>query len=395
MTAALLLAGAAAIWPLISERYASLLLVVTPTAIVTAILSLHLFVLRAQNRSGAYSIVVTINTLLRYVPAILVMYVFGPNIYTFVAMWGASQAIGAIALIAFILRGTRPTLGAVNWTTLSNFARYGIPIMVTATIAAFSLSADRFILHSLGGPAELAVYGICLQLGYAPLIIVSRSVLLAVLPIALEDHEHGRNPQPRITSGLRYLLIIIGGPTAILAVVSVPLVIFYASVDYEAAGRAIPLMLIATLMQCITQFFRTPFLVAQRTSSLVPIESIALATAVVTALILVPVVGLYGAVYAMIARNIVLLSLTFFKSRSLMKLRFPLRTGLNVAIAMTAASGSAWLVLYSLPNSLTGLGLAVAAGGTAYVLTIMASGELRHEVGQLLRSRQARRRVDH
>lgn len=298
------------LWTFMSPRYQSAMIWAAPIALCACGITIQSFVLRAQSRALTFGLMMALNTLMRYVPAIIAITVFGPTLRSLFGGWLVGYALNLLLILALsggykglLIRRPDPAM-------IREWLMYGGPLMVTGLVAAATRSTDRFLLDSIGGVEQLAIYGVCIQLSLVPMRFAATTVTLAVLPLAIDAHERQQDIQGLIRSGVRYLFLVSIPGVAILGVLGQDILPLYAPKSYASGAQAIPLLLLAGLFLSLCYHYRTPFLVSKRTGILLVISVCSLMVAVVLNLLLIPRWGVTGCAAALMCTNFLMLCLT-------------------------------------------------------------------------------------
>lgn len=263
----------------------------------------------------------------------------------------------AASLTAVILgiQQARTTGVRFNMHTTGILLRYGSPLVLSG-LGGFVLgSFDRLLLAPVVPVAALAEYAIAAKIALiAPLLFQPFSLWWFPRRIIILSEPDGRERSARtVTLGLTYLTwialgVAIGGPV---------LVTLMTPPAYHGAIRYIPWLVIAAVAQHSADLLNVGSFAGRSTSRPTAINLISAAVALAAYLVLIPEMGVMGAVIATLTAYVARLVLFLADSHRLVPLSLP--WGRLVLYAVLAA-----IAAWSTPAGMTwvGGGVALCAG---------------------------------
>jgi len=358
-------------WIWLPEKYQGILLISGPLTMLLGVVVVLNNVLRAQSKAVAFSLFQGLTVLARFLPGIVAVAWISSEVKSFVAAWTLGTLGVVILLIIYTgsqkAMSTRKPDGAL----LGEFFRYGIPITAVSAMGIIINTADRYIIDIFRPPSAVAIYGVSYQLGSMSILIISRAIMMAVLPRAIDTHELGQEYTKVATRGLRYFLL---AAFSVLAVVGVPapqILAIYAGAGYEAGGNVLRLVMLAIFMMSLAHYFRMPFLINRRTSTLLIIGMLPAISSIVLNLVLVPAYGSVGSALALLLSYSLMLLMSIYFSKQIVRIKWPAATIGRCMMALAVVLAIAWITRCFLElSSLALLGLAMTGWMLVYGLVL-------------------------
>lgn len=308
------------------------------------------------------------------------------------------RILAAVLVLAYYVRWTRATLrfsrAAVDHKEFREALRYGFPLVANEIAALALISLDRVMLKAmLGDYAIVGVYTIGYSLAIQVSVFMSASLSESFIPVANRLYETGGVEQVRALKRRILLPMTYASIGIAIAIACTGSEVLRAVSGADKAGSGPVFAWIGTMyaLYPLVDISAYGLLLHKRTMTLLRLTFASAAINIVLNLLLIPAVGMMGAVYATVASYLFLgLGVCLFCPREL--LQFPDRR------ALLTAGGAALLFLAVLQSSgLFGLDSAwprlFAAGGLwllAYVLPVLLlDPRLRQLLLQWKRSRQS------
>jgi O-antigen/teichoic acid export membrane protein len=268
------------------------------------------------------------------------------------AGWGVpgimAAGLAAAALTALILavEQARATGVRFDLQTTGILLRYGSPL-VLAGLGGFVLgSFDRLLLSPVVPVAALAEYAIAAKVALiAPLLFQPFGLWWFPRRIVILGEPDGRERSARtVTFGLAYLTwiglgVAIGGPV---------LVTLMTPPAYHGAIRYVPWLVVAAVAQHAADLLNVGSFTGRGTSRPTAINLASAGVALAAYLLLIPHMGVMGAVIATVTAYVARLVLFLVDSQRLVPLSLPwtrllLYAALAAAAAWSTPAGLGWL----------------------------------------------------
>lgn len=290
------------------------------------------------------------------------------------ALWGIALASLCVLVLAIPeqVQLMRPlTWSSDEWRRL---ARYGLPLAASLLLNQIIASSDRFFIAWLIGEKAVGVYSVAYALADRPSTIVFNWVAMATLPLAFAAMEReGPAAARHIMENTGKILVLLMLPcTAGLTVVAAPLAAVMVGVEFrQEATRLIPWIALASLFYGgMVHYAAHAFQITENTRLLLFTYLIVLIFNIAFNLLLIPLLGLAGAV----AASIITYALGFALQLLLAQRFFPVPlVGSHVIRAVLACGIMVVLIrAAALPANLSGLALTILLGIAAYGVSALA-----------------------
>jgi len=313
---------------------------------------------------------------------------------------GAAPLVGLGAAAAVCLIWALPTElrarkdGQFEVVRARLYATYGLPVSLSLILALVLASTDRFVLAAYRDEVTVGVYQAGYSLANRTLDVMFIWLGMAGGPASVSALEHGGLAALQATARQQAsLMISLTLPAAVgLALVAHPLATVMVGPGLrEGAAQVTPWVTISAFLSGITvYYFHTAFTLARRTHLLMAVMAVPAALNLILNLVLVPRLGLAGALWATLLSYAAGALASWGLGRKVLALPIPWIT------LAKAGAAAAVMALVVAPITLGGgvLELAVKAGlgglvygGCALALNL---GDLRSRSVRLAQALQAR-----
>ncbi len=295
--------------------------------------------------------------------------------------YGAAGLVGGIALgmllSLLLLAQWRNWPRAADWRPDAAVTRrlfhYGLPLAVTFALGFIVSTSDRFLLGWFLGTDATGLYAVGYDLSQFTVMMVLSIVNLASYPLIVRAMEETGAAAARQHMSLTLLLLLgVGLPvTLVLVLLPGPIAGIVAGPDFRATAAAvIPWIAVSVLLSGIKAFYvDVGFQLGERTAMQAWVMLLAAVLNVGLNVWLIPVHGLYGAIWSTLVVYVVALLSSLWLVRS----TFPLPRLHPDVWRVLAANAVLALVVILLPDpaSLTRFLLTLLATGAAYGLSLL------------------------
>ena len=307
----------------------------------------------------------------------------------------AGAGIAAAAALPFILPAERlrARAGRFDRSRIGSHAAYGLPVAMTLILALVLATTDRFLLAAFLDQTAVGLYHAGYSLANRTLDVVFIWLGAAGGPALIMALERGG--QPALKDAAReqaQLMLLLTVPAATgLALVAQPLAQLMIGGPLAAgAAHVMPWIALSGLLAGLTtHYFHQAFTLGKRTLMLMVAMLAPAAANLVLNLILIPRLGLDGALIATPASYALGLAASALIGRRSVSLPVPWLTLLQAAGASLAMA----VVVNRIPalGGLPELALKAVAGGLVYGLIVAAldAGSLRTRALDVLRLRRS------
>ncbi|HET6352014.1 MAG TPA: polysaccharide biosynthesis C-terminal domain-containing protein [Coriobacteriia bacterium] len=314
----------------------------------------------------------------------------------------------AIALV-FILRNlaSQASISPAHFSV--PFARellaYGLPL-VPMSVASWALVfIDRYAVEFFRGSFEVGMYSVSYSLGERFMLLVTSPLLLTMAPSLIETYE---TVGEKVASGLqkqfvRYFALVTFPVLAGIASAAPAIMIVLTAPAYRQAWPVLPIVAAGSLLAGFSQVATSGLTLHKKTGVIMQNILVATAFNIAANILFIPVFGYIAAAWATLGAWLIMMVLSWWRSRSYMPLRVPwldlTRVG-GAALVMAAAVWGVLALFGTLPNRPVALIALVAAAviglaayvGTAVALRAVSGAELsavRRRITGMLQGRDA------
>ena len=318
------------------ERVRSLLLLTCVLVVVRVIDSGLLNVLRAQERSGAYSIYSVARRYLTLGLILLTVFFVLPGLRGFYAATIAAEIVAVVLLGAWLFR-TKPIRWGVFSTPLFRaMLAFGIPMAAYEVSGIIFSFGDRYIIQFMLGGAALGAYSAAYNLCEYVNSIMIESFSLALIPMFVRSwEEQGSAPTRRfVEESLHFYILVTAGVVAGLAAVGGDLLRLLASEKYDAGAEVVSYVVAGMALGGVSSLLSAGLYIHKKTGVLMLLVAAATALNLVLNVMLIPPFGIKGAAIATLVSYAVLALLMLAVSRRRFPITVPwLQTGKFVLLA--------------------------------------------------------------
>lgn len=293
---------------------------------------------RADLRVRRYAAVRVATTLSGFAMAVLLAAFTGLGAVAPFAGLAAATVIAAVLEGRALRRAARG--GAMTAGAARAWLGYGAPLAIALALDLVLSASDRLLIALFLGEASVGAYAAGYGVADKTVLLICAWAASAASPLLMAAYERG-GPEATRESGaafLRTLMHVALPATVGLALVAGPLsqAMIGEAVRAEAA-RIIPWIAFAGLMNgLLVHYASEPYHLARRTGLRAALMAVPAALNIALNLVLLPALGLMGAVYATVASYAAGLVLLILVGRRLVPLPVPAGAILRPAIAALA-----------------------------------------------------------
>lgn len=373
------------------EGYGPALLWVAALIPINTVIQLALEAHRAGHRVGRYVSTAILQVLGGFLAGALIAWQTGLGAAAPFAGMTAAGVIAALREGAWLLRSARG--GMAEPGAARAWLAYGVPIAAALVLDIILSASDRFLIALFLGEAAVGAYAAGYGVADKTVLMLCAWPALAASPLIMARYEaEGPDAARQEARSLASLLLLIAVPAAAgLALVAAPLSeAMIGEALRDQARQIIPWIALAGLLNGLMLHYASEaFQLAHRTGLRALLMLVPAGLNIMLNLLLLPTLGLMGAVYATVISYGVGLVLLGTVGYRLVAFPWPLGTALKVGLAALAMWPAVWLV----PDfgSWLQLILEAAVGGFTYLLAALAldAGGVRGFLRARLASRRA------
>jgi O-antigen/teichoic acid export membrane protein len=263
-----------------------------------------------------------------------------------------------------VSKGGRPDPARIR-----KYYAYGLPVAAALSLDLLLSVADRFLLSVFLGEAAVGAYAAGYGVADKTILLLCAWAAMAGAPLVLAAfEERGAEAAKDEARGLVSTMLLLGLPAATgLALVAEPLAEALIGEDVRAgATQIIPWIAFAGLMNgLLMHYYSEAFHLAQKTREQALLMLIPTGANVIANIILIPIVGMIGAVIATIGSYALGILIISLRGRRYIRLPFPLLAAGKIVVACAAM----WPAVILVPQFGSWLELfcKAAVGGVVYV----------------------------
>ena len=283
--------------------------------------------------------------------------------------------VGAVSVVAFDARhiARRFRGGTFDPTLQRQILAFAAPVSVAFFVEFVMSSADRVMVQFFLGPHELGIYAIGYSIAERAVTAVFMALGIASFPLLVRALERGgpESARRQATQNIEVLMAIALPAWGGFTVASGQIATVLAGPAYSApVAELLPLSGVAVFLYALrTHYFSHAQLLTNRTWTLLQVSVPAVLVNIGTNAILLPHIGLMGAVWARLAAYLVALGISLWLCQRQFPLPFPVRSVAKASLATLTMCGL--LHMLHLPSSTLGLIGTILIGGLFYTALAM------------------------
>jgi O-antigen/teichoic acid export membrane protein len=306
------------------QRVAGLLLLTSVLVIVRSVDSCLSNFLRAEERSGFFSIY---GVAKRYVGLAIVLFaVFyvARNLYGFYVATIITETGAVILLLALLSRG-RYSPREFSPSLFLQMLKFGVPMIAFELAGVILNIGDRYIIQGVLGSTALGIYSAGYNFCEYVQIILLSSIGQAIMPMYVRSwEEHGEEQTRRIVGQVLYYYLMIALPViAGLSAVGEDLLVFLASEKYRESATIIPYIIAGMAIDSMVVIVGAGLYIHKRTLIIASLVAGCAALNVLLNVLLVPHFGIVGAGIATLISYAALTISILWASNRTMPIPFP------------------------------------------------------------------------
>lgn len=323
---------------------------------------------QAFNRGGAkivrYNLIECSQTLLALGLGVIILLHHG-GAYSVLLGMVAGALIGCAVDFFPMMRGAR---GPINAPILRALVSFGVPVSACSALEYVLNMADRIVIQYLLGSSAVGIYSVAYSTIDRSIGSIFMAISMAAFPLAARALEaDGVSAAGKQMTSNGTLLLSITLPACAGLIAAGPQIgaVLIGPAFREGALQIMPWIVVSALMSSLQlHYFNHVFTLGKRTATMLLCLGPAALLNVVLNVILLPRIGLMGAVWASLIAHAVTLAASIALGRRVLKFDFPFGPVLRIALA--SAAMMAVIRSVNLPQTPTGLAGAIALGVAVY-----------------------------
>jgi len=346
-----------------------------------SLLQFYNFVLRARGEPGWFSFANIMNTAGRFIGGAFVAYLL--QSYELIAMlitWGLT----IIALDVFFLIRDYKQIFRLEFSLpgLKAALLFGFPLSINLLLSGLLDSGDRFLLQFFLGSSEVAIYDISYRLAKFPLTLVGSSFMLAAYPnlVVIWDKFGKKQTEFEVSKLIRYVVMIMVMVIISMSMLSREIVTQLLDESFESGYIAIPLVATGVFFLMLSQYSTIVFLLQKQSYRYLLLNLFGVVLNLVLNLLLITRLGFVGAAVSTLLSYFLFFVISRLITKQQLNWHIPLSSLFRIGISGIVSVISIIIVRQLVQNSsvaeIIALFLTLLAGATAYIVTLIISGEV-------------------
>ncbi len=278
---------------------------------------------------------------------------------------GISIAAGIAVLFDLPQLLKRAKGGKANLAELKVFALYGLPISISLVLEYALSSADRFLIAGYLGTASVGIYTAGYGLANRTLDVIFIWAGMAAAPLTIAALEHGGMEDARVMARKAFgFMALLTFPAATgLALVAFPLAAVMTGPAFrDQAAHIISWIALAGLMNGVmTYYLHEAFTLSKRTGVMAAVMAFPAVLNIVLNMLLLPVMGLQGAVIATVIAYFFGMVLSAIIGRRYFPLPLPFGAATKTILACAVMAGG--VLILPLPDHWPDMALLLVKAG--------------------------------
>lgn len=259
------------------------------------------------------------------------------------AVWGMFLG-NAILLLSTLPIQFRNFKLAIDKKAGVDMMKFGAPLIFNAISSLLLTLGDRVIIKYYGQLAEVGVYGFAYKIGSLVNLLVINSFSLGFLPIAYKKYKDPDFKDFFKKTFTYFILITVVFTVGIcLFGKEVIKVVSSSAPEYWQAIYLVPLIAFAFVFKGIYFMFSYIFHISKKTKYAALVTLIGMLLNIGLNFALIPIYGVYGAVFATFISYVVMAIVTYYYGQRIIRIEYELR---KVAIMLALSSCIVLLGIY-------------------------------------------------
>ncbi|HHL40102.1 MAG TPA: hypothetical protein ENJ37_06320 [Deltaproteobacteria bacterium] len=222
-----------------------------------------------------------------------------------------------------------------DFPKLKNLWMYSYPLVIAALPGIFLSNMDRIFLGWYTSLETVGIYALAIRFGLLIHALLLNPFQMNYGPFRFSIMKQDNAPQlySRMLIYFLYVVTVVGLAVAFF---SREIIEVMASEAFVDAYKFVPFIVLAIIFNGINYIFQTGLMIAKKTADIAYITVIGAAVNVASLYILVPKLGIYGAIITYVLVSFLMMTLTYVLSQKYYRIDYDLlRAGKIAAVAFT------------------------------------------------------------
>lgn len=293
--------------------------------------------LKVKDKNKAYAILSIVQALLLVGFNVLLLIVFKLGIVGYLLSTILSNAI--LAILALIIGGMVPDVKEAKFEKplFKEMVTYSIPFIFNDVSWGVIHSADKIMIESMINGSMLGLYTAASKI--PALVNAFTAIFSQAWGLASIKEYDSTNDTKFYTNVFNYFCAAIFGVTILLITVIKPFMTIYVGSDFTESWKYVPLLLTGAAFAAVSTFAGNMFGAFKQSRPIMTSTLIAGAANVAINYLLIPVLGVFGAVIGTVSAYFIVAVIRLFTLMHKTKIRFNLlKAGLLTLITLCQAT---------------------------------------------------------
>lgn len=253
--------------------------------------------------------------------------------------------------------------------------RYAVPIAFSNLFVSALSFGNRFIVKAYWGTEQVAIYGAAYDIAERSIFFLNAMMLLSssVMAIKVFERDGEAAAATMLAALLRFYMLIAGIILTAAWVLADPVIWLLLPPSYHAGAIILPIVSLGAVLVGIMHRYSLILSFHKRTDIILVCTLIALVANLGASILFVSQYGIVGGAIGSFCGYLVWFIAIRWSVRKFHAPSFPWLSLFRCLLACTAAGGTMYHVA---DRSILAIILALAAGGAAYGVTLLAAGEI-------------------
>ena len=341
--------------------------------VIRIIQAIMLSILRIEERSILYSLSYVGSRALTVATILALFTLAGENLQSYFIGTIAVEGLVIAAFAVWLMRRGVLSLSGVEWGVFRQMVAFGLPLIAFEALSILMDSGDRVLISYFLGAGALGYYtgAFALSLYLHDLMMVPLNLALTPMYLKIWGAEGAEATSSFLSQSLRMYIMIACGVLAGVIACAHDAVFLLASKKYETSVALVPWMAAGMLLYASNFLFNAGLIIHKKTTAMVRFALIVVVFKLISNSILLPRIGLNGAVVSSVVAYGLFVFLTARASLPLLPLKVDWGTLIRGMAALGAAAFSASLIHFDwLLLSLLARGTCAVAVYAACLMTM-------------------------
>lgn len=293
--------------------------------------------LKVKDKNKAYAVLSIVQALLLVGLNVLFLIVFKLGIKGYLLSTILSNAV--LAILALIIGGVVPDIKGASFEKplFKEMVTYSIPFIFNDVSWGVIHSADKIMIELMISKSMLGLYTAASKI--PALVNAFTAIFSQAWGLASIKEYDSTNDTKFYKNVFNYFCEAVFGVTILLITVIKPFMKIYVGSDFTESWKYVPLLLTSAAFAAISTFAGNMFGAYKQSRPIMVSTLIAGAVNVLINYLLIPVIGVFGAVTGTVASYFIVAVIRLFVLMSKTKIRFDLlKAGLLTAITLCQAT---------------------------------------------------------